>query len=117
MGLLTGKYLAKDGGPKEARLNKYKGRYAEAESRYGLRPNVAAATRAYADLAQQSGMTPAALALRFVLSHPLIAAAVIGAMDAEQLTELLDIAEAPPLSEDVMNAVDAVHQLYPNPCP
>ena len=59
-----GKYLSKDGGPKEARLNKYKGRYAEAEARYGLRPNVGAATRAYADLARQSGMTPTALALR-----------------------------------------------------
>jgi N-acetyltransferase 10 len=30
---LQGKYLAADGGPPEARLNKYKGRYAEAESR------------------------------------------------------------------------------------
>lgn len=31
---VQGKYLAADGGPAEARLNKYKGRYAEAESRY-----------------------------------------------------------------------------------
>lgn len=30
---VQGKYLAADGGPPEARLNKYKGRYAEAESR------------------------------------------------------------------------------------
>ena len=52
-----------------------------------------------------------------MLQHPLVSAAVVGAMNAEQLTELLDIAEAPPLSEDVMDAVDAIHQLYPNPCP
>jgi hypothetical protein len=35
MGHLTAKYLA-DGGPAEARLNRYKGRYAEAESRYSF---------------------------------------------------------------------------------
>ena len=56
--------MAQDGGPKEARLNKYKGRYAEAESRYGPRPNVVAAVQAYMNLAKQSGMTPTALALR-----------------------------------------------------
>jgi hypothetical protein len=61
---VQGKYLAKDGGPKEARLNKYKGRYAEAESRYGLRPNVVAAVQAYVDLAKHSGISPTALALR-----------------------------------------------------
>ena len=52
-----------------------------------------------------------------MLDHPLVAAAVIGAMNPQQLTELLDIAEAPPLTEDVKDAIDAVHELYPNPCP
>lgn len=61
---VQGKYLAEDGGPKEARLNKYKGRYAEAESRYGLRPNVVAAVQAYVDLAKHNGISPTALALR-----------------------------------------------------
>lgn len=61
---VQGKYLAKDGGPKEARLNKYKGRYAEAESRYGLRPNVVAAIQAYVDLAKHAGISHTALALR-----------------------------------------------------
>ena len=61
---LQGKYLGPDGGPKEARLNKYKGRYAEAESRYGPRPNVSAAVQAYVDLAAASGISPTALALR-----------------------------------------------------
>ncbi|KAL0054438.1 hypothetical protein WJX82_008842 [Trebouxia sp. C0006] len=117
MGLLTGKYLAKDGGPKEARLNKYKGRYAEAESRYGLRPNVVAAVQAYVDLAKHNGISPTALALRFVLSHPLVASAVVGAMNADQLTELLDIAEQPCLPEHMMTAIDAIHKQYPNPCP
>lgn len=63
---MQGKYLDKDGGPKQARLNKYKGRYAEAESRYGPRPNVVAAVQAYVDLAKQSGVSSTALALRWV---------------------------------------------------
>ncbi len=64
---MQGKYLAKGGGPKDARLNKYKGRYAEAESRYGPRPNVVAAVQAYVDLAKHSGISPTALALRWVM--------------------------------------------------
>jgi N-acetyltransferase 10 len=45
-------------------LNKYRGRYAEAESRYGPRPNVQQAVKQYAELAEALGMTPTALALR-----------------------------------------------------
>ena len=62
--VVQGKYLPPDGGPKEARLNKYKGRYAEAESRYGPRPNVTAAVQAYVSLAGECGISPTALALR-----------------------------------------------------
>lgn len=61
---MQGKYLGPGGGPKEARLNKYKGRYAEAESRYGPRPNAVAAVQAYVDLAAASGISPTALAIR-----------------------------------------------------
>lgn len=62
--MVQGKYLGPDGGPPEARLNKYKGRYAEAESRYGPRPNVVAAVQAYVNLAAELGISPIALALR-----------------------------------------------------
>jgi hypothetical protein len=39
-------------------------RYAEAESRYGPKPNVREAVAAYAQLAQRHGITPTAMALR-----------------------------------------------------
>ncbi len=58
-----------------------------------------------------------AVLCRFVLSHPLVASAVVGAMNADQLTELLDIAEQPCLPEHMMTAIDAIHKQYPNPCP
>jgi N-acetyltransferase 10 len=146
MGLLTGKYLAPDGGPPGARrvgrrppawsrmkkrrssdmkfaswccrrLNRYRGRYAEAESRYGPRPNVRAAVEAYVAIASRWGVAPAELALRFVLSHPLVAAAVAGASSARQLEALLAAAAAPPLEAALRQEVDAVHAAYPNPTP
>ncbi|GAQ90457.1 aldo keto reductasefinger RINkfl00642_0040 [Klebsormidium nitens] len=119
MGHLTGKYLTGDGGPPGARLNKYRCRYAEAESRYSFtKPNLVAAVRAYAKLAEQSGLSLTGLALGFVLRHPLVASAVIGATSPEQLQELLTIAtEQPPLSEDVMSGIDKIHRRYPSPAP
>ncbi|PNH05711.1 hypothetical protein TSOC_008013 [Tetrabaena socialis] len=93
--VVEGKYLAPDGGPPGARLNRYRGRYGEAESRYGPKPNVPQAVAAYCRLAAEAGMSPTQLALRFVLSRPLVACAVIGATSAEQLRELLAAAAAP----------------------
>lgn len=54
---------------------------------------------------------------RFVASHPLVASSVVGATTVEQLEEILQAAEQPWLELDVRQAVDAVHQRYPNPCP
>ncbi|KAG2498164.1 hypothetical protein HYH03_003921 [Edaphochlamys debaryana] len=93
MGLLTGKYLGADGGPPGARLNRYRGRYAEAESRYGPKPNVREAVAAYAQLAREVGLSPTALAIRFVLSRPLVTCAVVGATCEAQLAELLEAAQ------------------------
>jgi hypothetical protein len=61
--------MAPGGGPAEARLNRYKGRYSEAESRYGPKPNVREAVREYCILARQYGMAPTELAIRFVQLH------------------------------------------------
>ncbi|GAB2281425.1 hypothetical protein Dimus_016016 [Dionaea muscipula] len=46
MGILSGKYFSGDGGPADARLNCFKGRYLEGESRYNLsNPVIEAATK------------------------------------------------------------------------
>lgn len=117
MGLLTGKYLAPGGGPPESRLNKYKGRYAEAESRYGPKQNVVEAVTEYVKLAKAWSITPTELALRFVVSHQLVTAAVIGATSESQLQELLVAAEKPYLEESLRIAIDVIHTKYPNPSP
>lgn len=132
-----GKYLAPNGGPPGARLNRYRGRYAEAESRYGPKPNVREAVRAYVDIAARYGMSPTELALRFVLSRPLVVSAVVGATSLEQLGELLAAArrmEAWEAGEGVggvwsggaeggwlppgaLEEIDAVHAVCPSPTP
>ncbi|KAK9817832.1 hypothetical protein WJX72_002852 [[Myrmecia] bisecta] len=117
MGLLTGKYLAQDGGPPHARLNRYKGRYAEAESRYGPRPNARAAIEAYVRLAGDSGLSPVELAMRFVLSHPLVASAVIGATSVDQLMQQVHAASQGSLDPGIMARLDEIHQQFPNPTP
>lgn len=46
MGLLSGKYMLPDGGPDDARLNLFSGRYSEAESRYNVsNPTIREATK------------------------------------------------------------------------
>lgn len=121
MGLLTGKYIDMKNSPPEARLNKYKGRYGEAESRYGPKINVHVAIAEYAAVAKRYGMSLTELALRFVLEHPLVASAVIGATGVEQLKELVAFAgkikTQGKLDEEIRAAIDAVHARYPNPTP
>ena len=118
MGLLTGKYFQPGGAPPEARLNLYRGRYAEAEGRYSFeRANVRPSVLAYCQLAQRHGMTPTELALRFTLSHPAVASALSGATEPAQLRELLRAAQAGGLPAEVLAEVDAVHERWPNPTP
>ena len=118
MGLLTGKYGAPGGAGPRARLNLYAGRYAEAEGRYSLqRPNVAAAVQAYVALAAAHGITPAAMALRFAAWAPAAACALSGATEPQQLRALLDAAQAGPLPQELLDALDELHAQYPSPTP
>jgi len=119
MGLLSGKYLDAQGGPPDARLNKYKGCYGEAESRYcPHKPSVRQAVASYTELAAQWGYSPVSLAIRFVLSHSLLASAIVGATSVEQLEEVLETANGPcGMDDDLRDALDAIHARYPNPTP
>ena len=131
-GHLSGKYLPSPqlAGPR-ARLNKFRGRYAEAEMRYAFdKPGLREAAQDYVSLAAELGMTPAALALRFVLSRPgrMVPRAVIGATSEEQLAELLDAAAGGDgrgggvggevgLPGEALARVNAIHERHPNPLP
>lgn len=108
-GILTGKYrLAQD---PEARLN----RFPQFGTRY-RKPMVEPATQAYADLAQHHGISLSALALGFVRSRFFTAATLIGARSLAQLKENLDAAHLH-LDTEILSAIDAIHDRYPNPAP
>lgn len=58
------------------------------------------------------------LGCRFVLGHPLVASAVVGASTLQQLQELLEAATQGPLQDEQLLAeIDQIHQQYPNPTP
>jgi aryl-alcohol dehydrogenase-like predicted oxidoreductase len=83
-GLLTGKYL--DGG--SGRLNEaemYRQRYEN--------PQYVEVTRQFVAYAKDKGISPAALALAWVNSHPLVTSALFGARNLEQFDNTLTCLE------------------------
>jgi len=108
-GMLTGKYL---GGkwPEGARLTLF-----ERFSRY-TGEHALDATRAYVELAQQHGLTPAQLALAWVNSRDFVTSNIIGATRMEQLRENIGSADVT-LSTDVIEAIEAIHAEFTYPCP
>ncbi|MDG9927270.1 MULTISPECIES: NADP(H)-dependent aldo-keto reductase [unclassified Pseudomonas] len=111
-GVLTGKYL--DGAqPEGARLSAGSpygrfGRYASEEA--------GRAVRAYVELARSRGLSPAQLALAFVLDRPFVTSALIGATSLAQLEENLGSLELA-LDDGLVEAIDAIHARLPNPSP
>ncbi|KAK1426702.1 hypothetical protein QVD17_15381 [Tagetes erecta] len=116
MGVLSGKYLLPDGGADDARLNLFKGRYSEGESRYRLsNPTVREATKAYISIAERYGIHPVSLAIAFVLRHPLVGSAIFGATKLWQLEQVVSACEVK-LSPEIIAEIDEVHSRFPNPC-
>ena len=72
--------------------------------------------RAYCDLAQAAGLTPAQMALAFVRQRPFVTSTIIGATTLPQLQENLSAFDVT-LSADVLKGIEAIHRLRPNPCP
>jgi aryl-alcohol dehydrogenase-like predicted oxidoreductase len=108
-GWLSGKYIADP----EA-----KGRvtqFANFGQRYA-KPNVPAATREYMRIAQETGLSPAQMALAFARTRWFTASVILGATSIQQLRENLDSAEVT-LTAETLERIEATHQLYPNPAP
>lgn len=107
-GQLTAKYL--DNPQAVGRLSIYPPTWSP---RY-LRPAVLDAPREYAALARAHGMTPATLALAWCYSRWFVASTIIGATSLHQLQENIDAAEVT-LSDELVDAVNAIHARYTNP--
>ncbi|MDD2685876.1 MAG: aldo/keto reductase [Gallionella sp.] len=108
-GWLTGKYLSDPNA--HGRITLFPG----FGQRYN-KPSVPTASRAYVQIAQEAGLSPAQLALAFARTRWFTSSVILGASKLSQLTENLDSANVS-LSTEVLEKIEAVHRTYPNPAP
>lgn len=108
-GVLSGKYL--DGArPEGARLTRW-ARFARYNSPRGAR-----AAADYVALARQHGLDPAQMALAFVTGRDFVTSNIVGATTLAQLKSNIDSAELT-LSDQLIEAINAIHADNPDPCP
>jgi aryl-alcohol dehydrogenase-like predicted oxidoreductase len=108
-GALTGKYL-NGRRPEGARMTLFPN-----NKRY-FGEQGQAATAAYVELAREHGLDPARMALAYVLTRPFLTSAIIGATSLAQLENNI-AAKDLVLSQEVLNAIESIHETYTYPCP
>ncbi|MNS68563.1 putative aldo-keto reductase [compost metagenome] len=74
------------------------------------------AIASYVRIAREHGLTPAQLALAFVIRQPFVASAITGQTTLLQLQENLSALDVQ-LSDEVLAEIQAVHRRIPNPAP
>lgn len=108
-GVLSGKYL-NGKQPDGARITLFK-RF----QRYSA-PYVDDIVSQYAKLASQNGLSLTQMALAYVNSRSFLTSNIIGATSLAQLKENIGSADIN-LSEDILSAIDQIHDGHPYPCP
>ncbi len=108
-GTLSGKYL-NGAQPEKGRLTLF-----PEYTRY-LGDQGQKATEAYVQLAKDAGLDPAQMALAFVNSREFVGSNIIGATTMAQLQSNIASVEVG-LDTGLLQAIEAVHVLYSNPCP
>ena len=108
-GMLSGKY-ENSARPANARITLFS-RFA----RY-TNPQAIAACSRYVTLAREHGLDPAQMALAFVTRQPFVTSNIIGATSLEQLESNLGSLSLE-LSDELLDAIEAIHREQPNPAP
>ncbi len=108
-GLLSGKYHRGQDQERD-RLNRFK-----QLSRYNG-PTAHDATARYLAIAEKHGLSLAQMALAFVNSRPFTTSNIIGATTMEQLRENISSADIH-LSEELLQEIEGVQEVIPNPAP
>ena len=108
-GHLSGKYV--ENPDAKGRVTLFRG-YAQRYTKH----NVAAASAAYAQLARAHDLTPAQLALSFVMQRWCVASTIIGATSMMQLQENIGAYNVK-LSPEIIKEIDAIHLRFTNPAP
>jgi aryl-alcohol dehydrogenase-like predicted oxidoreductase len=108
-GVLTGKFL-NGANPPNARINLF-----PQFARYNSE-NTREAARRYNEIANDFGLTLTELSLAFVNQQPFLSSTIIGATTIEQLKENINSIKVT-LDENVLNEIDKIHSIIPNPAP
>ena len=108
-GLLSGKFHKHLDTPQD-RINQFKNlmRYNGEKSHQ--------ATAKYIDIAENTGISPAQLALAFVNDRPFVTSTIIGATNMNQLKENISSIDIK-LSPEIIEQIDVVHKEISNPAP
>ena len=108
-GVLSGKYI-KNTASDNARLKLFP-RFARYSSEQATE-----ATKRYLELAEDNNMSLAQMALAFVNQRPFITSNIIGATSLNQLKENIDSINID-LSKTLLEKINAIHNIIPNPAP
>jgi aryl-alcohol dehydrogenase-like predicted oxidoreductase len=107
-GVLSGKYL--DGAkPEGARFTLY----TRNSERYN-NPYVQEAVGKYVTLAKENGLDPSVMALAFCASQPFMTSVIIGTTSVEQVASDIKAGDTM-LSEAVMQGIDEIYRMHPDP--
>jgi aryl-alcohol dehydrogenase-like predicted oxidoreductase len=110
-GALSGKYLGN--ADKNGRLELYP---QLRKMRQYLGEQAIFLTKKYVELAQKNNFTAAQLALAFVNQQPFVTSNIIGATNLNQLKENIESVYIN-LSDAVLNEINVIQELQPNPAP
>jgi aryl-alcohol dehydrogenase-like predicted oxidoreductase len=106
-GTLTGKYDEAGADPAQPTLGRL-ARFESMRRQRWARPETLAAARRYNALAREHGLTPTQLALAFCYQSWRVASTIIGVTSVAQLDADLDAWQTPPLSKDILAAIDRI---------
>ncbi|RAJ12174.1 aldo/keto reductase [Olleya aquimaris] len=108
-GVLSGKYIKNTAG-ENARLKLFP-RFA----RYSSEQSTLATTK-YLELAEKNNLSLAQMSLAFVNQRPFVTSNIIGATSLQQLKENIDSIHLD-LSENILEEINKIHAIIPNPAP
>ena len=109
-GYLSGKYRNKEL-PKDSRME----RDGDFWTRYA-KPNTDKAVEKYYEVAKKHNLDLTQMSLKFLEIQPFITSVIIGATTIEQLKTNIESVNIK-LTEEIINDINEVQAIYPNPCP
>jgi aryl-alcohol dehydrogenase-like predicted oxidoreductase len=109
-GYLSGKYR-ENKLPKDSRIE----RDGDFWTRY-QKPNMNIAVDAYYEISKKHNMNMSQMSLKFIEIQPFVTSVIIGATTMEQLKTNIESVNIK-LTDEIIDEINKVQAIYPNPCP